>query len=495
LIGTVLDGRYKVLRKLGVGGMGEVYLGEHLLLQRKEAIKVLKSRLAGDASHLARFRREARATNRVQHANIVSFYDFGRLPDGRLYLTMEFADGPNLEQVLKVEERIPADRAARMLACMARAIGYAHSKGVIHRDLKPDNIIVISPGSPEETLKILDFGVAKITAPGYMESLAISREGEVFGTPAYVSPEQIRGVRDDSRIDIYAMGCIGYELVTGETPFVGRPMAVLEAHMDQIPIPPSQRRSDVLIPGELDELIMRCLEKDPDKRPQTGEELATLLDQIALPSLPFIAVSPSARPGSFGGEDTVEGLPQGIISPDETTTGVYAKRAEQAYNEATLKIGEAMCDLGYTDPDLLVCLAQLHQLTQDIALSESTLMELARREAAIVQQSREREASLRFALAELNFDHKTDPGGSKSVKEIMERLEARLSGLKEQTDAELASLTEQQITQTAEKAHMLDESAELYGRLHTIVEAQLPSMGHHQAIAELITERAKIKRS
>jgi hypothetical protein len=340
---------------------------------------------------------------------------------------------------------------------------------------------------------VLDFGVAKITDPGYMESLAISKEGEVFGTPAYVSPEQIRGVRDDPRIDIYAMGCIGYELLTGETPFVGRPMAVLEAHMDQIPLRPSQRVPDVLIPVELDDLIMRCLEKDPARRPQTGEECAAIADQIAMPSSPFIVYKPRAkRPSNFSTEDTEEGLPTGIIAADEVTTGVFAKRAEDARNELTLRLGEAMCDLGYTDPELLVLLAQLHQTTQDLQILDEGLQELARRETLISQQAREREASIRFAIAELNFDRKTDPGGSQSVLQAIAQLEERLAGLKAQTDSDLTDLTERQITQTAERAHLHDECAALYRRLDAIVSANLPSMSHHGVIADLSRERDKV---
>ena len=166
MIGTIVDGRYRILKRLGSGGMGEVYLGEHLEHGRHEAIKVLKSRFARDKGHLARFRREARATNRVQHENIVSFYDFGKLEDGRLYLTMEFADGPNLEECLQREGRIEKGRAVSILRQLSSAVDFAHSKGVIHRDLKPQNLVLVQPPGRPDTLKILDFGVAKITAPG-----------------------------------------------------------------------------------------------------------------------------------------------------------------------------------------------------------------------------------------------------------------------------------------------------------------------------------------
>jgi tRNA A-37 threonylcarbamoyl transferase component Bud32 len=492
LIGTVIDGRYRILRRLGAGGMGEVYLGEHLLLKRQEALKVLKRRLARDEGHLARFRREARATNRVQHPNIVSFYDFGKLPDGRLYLSMEFADGPNLKECLEQEGRFEVPRAVAILRQLALAIEYAHSKNVIHRDLKPQNLVLVQePGHPD-TLKVLDFGVAKITAPGYMEQMAITREGEIFGTPAYISPEQIRGVSDDPRIDVYALGCIGYELLTGEPPFVGRPMSVLEAHVSDVPESPSHRCMEAQIPAELDEIILDCLIKERDLRIQTAGHVAELLASLRLAPAGHVprGISQGALSG-FESEATLEGIPEAALEDRDAavTTDVHAIHGSVVLRKILRSLGESMCDLGCSDPKLLVLLAEVSQVEEELKEIREELHDLVRSDELVTLKARERTASLRFALGELRFGRSDE---DESVAQGIEVLTKRLADAEEQTRIQHATITERQITQTAERAHKYEELGALDHRLNLLIDTHAEEMSKHEVIAELLENRARV---
>ncbi len=498
VIGTIVDNRYRILKQLGTGGMGEVYLGEHLEHGRHEAIKVLKSRFARDKGHLARFRREARATNRVQHENIVSFYDFGKLEDGRLYLTMEFANGPNLEEVLQSEGRLEKGRAVSILRQICLAVDFAHSKGVIHRDLKPQNLVLVQlPGRPD-TLKILDFGVAKITAQGYTENMAITKEGQLFGTPAYIAPEQVRGVNDDPRTDLYAIGCIAYALLTGETPFVGRPMAVLEAHMSDIPQAPSQRCVEADIPRELDTIVLSCLEKDPENRMQSGVAMAEALDSLRLTSGHVVmgrGLGPDTMAGFSSGDATTEGLPSLLnLSDDEGgSTDVYTNRYDLQLRATMRQLAENICDAGCSEPALLVVLAESNQIEQELIELREELTYLNRSDQLVAQKGREREASLRFALGELKFERSTKKTHSAETDSAISALRKRLSDVSEQTRIHHNSIIDKQINTTAEQAHKLEELKKIDERLEQLVERYAEGMRGNEQIANLLDERDRLR--
>ncbi len=495
MIGTIVDGRYRILKRLGAGGMGEVFLGEHLDHGRHEAIKVLKTRFARDKRHLARFRREARATNRVQHENIVSFYDFGKLEDGRLYLTMEFADGPNLEEVLQSEGRIDKGRAVSILRQICSAVDYAHSKGVIHRDLKPQNLVLVQlPGRPD-TVKILDFGVAKITAPGYNESLAITKEGQLFGTPAYIAPEQVKGINDDPRTDVYAIGCIAYALLTGETPFVGRPMAVLEAHMSDDPEPPSQRCLEADIPRELDTIVLQCLEKNPENRLQSAAIVEELLSALRLNS-GHIHVGRglgNETLAGFGSDITIEGMPPELSlgEDDGRSTDVYANRYDLQLRRVMRALAESICDSGCSEPALLVVLAEVNQVEQELDELRAELAYLGRSDQLVEQKGREREASLRFALGELKFE-RTMKGEDTERDAAIESLGRRLADVQEQTRQHHNSIIDKQINRTAEQAHKLEELREIDERLTDLVNRYADEMQDNERVATLVEERSRL---
>src|SRR5262245_49194789 len=256
MIGTILHDRWRILSELGRGGMGEVYLAEHIALGRKEALKILKATLAIDPTFVSRFRREARAVNRLRHPNIIAVYDFGQLNDNRFYLSMEYAEGVSVLSALRAVGQFSVSRALHVLGQLAYALHHAHSRGVVHRDLKPDNLILVGH---DEVLKVLDFGVAKIVAPDHAESMALSNTNLIWGSPRYMSPERVRGIGDDPRSDIYAMGVIGFELVTGLPPFEGTSDEVIRAHLRKEPDAPSSWRSGAGIPAELDAVVLKCM--------------------------------------------------------------------------------------------------------------------------------------------------------------------------------------------------------------------------------------------
>jgi len=274
LMGTLVDQRYEVVAAIGEGGMGTVYKVRHAALGRPFAMKVLRRDLASDDKLAARFIQEAKATAAVKHPNVVAITDFGRLPDGRPYFVMELCNGQTLSQALKTEGPLDPGRAARIGVKVARALAAAHEAGVIHRDLKPENVFLIAAASGEVDVRVVDFGAALIVGGGRM-----TKTGVVFGTPHYMSPEQASGQAIDHRADIYALGIILYEMLTGKVPFEADTfMGVLSKHMFVTAAPPSDALGKPGALGALDEVALHAIEKHPDRRYLTMEALARDLD-------------------------------------------------------------------------------------------------------------------------------------------------------------------------------------------------------------------------
>jgi serine/threonine-protein kinase len=269
-------GQYKLKRLIGSGGMGDVYLGEHQLMKRPCAIKVIRPEKAGDPKVLARFEREVQATARLSHWNSIDIFDYGRADDGTFYYVMEFLPGMNLAELVRRYGPMPAARAIHLLRQACDALQEAHDVGLVHRDIKPANIFASLRGGLFDVAKLLDFGLAKPLSD--LDGAQITQEGTITGSPQYMSPEQAVGDREpDARSDIYAMGSVLYFALTGRPPFEDeRPMKVLIAHAHDTPQPPSQHNPDV--PDDLEAVIMRCLQKGPDDRYQSAFELAQALD-------------------------------------------------------------------------------------------------------------------------------------------------------------------------------------------------------------------------
>ncbi|MGE0322068.1 MAG: serine/threonine-protein kinase [Polyangiaceae bacterium] len=278
LLGSIVDGRYEVLSVLGEGGMGTVYRVRHTTLGRAFALKVLRKDLAGDRELAARFIQEAKAAASVSHPSVVQITDFGALDGEQPYFVMEMLEGQSLGWLIQHGGAIPAARAVRILRQVAEALGAAHAAGIVHRDLKPDNIHVGSAaGSGSDVVKVLDFGLAKVAGAS-----RLTRQGMVFGTPHYMSPEQASGGSVDHRADIYALGVVMYEMFTGRVPFEADSyMGVLTKHMYVAPTPPSEIIAAARELGALEDMTLRCLQKKPLQRFQSMADFIEELDRVA----------------------------------------------------------------------------------------------------------------------------------------------------------------------------------------------------------------------
>jgi eukaryotic-like serine/threonine-protein kinase len=280
LLGQTVSGRFLLEELVGQGGMGRVYKARHLGLHRPVALKLLKPAFLGDPTLVGRFEREAAAASRLHHPNVVSVLEFGSTgPDGTLFIAMEYVDGKDLRVVLRDEWPLPEARLCHLLAQVLSALGEAHARNVIHRDLKPENIMVAKRLDEGERVTVLDFGIAKILDG---DLPALTRKDVVCGTPQYMAPEQATGAGLDARSDIYAVGVILYQLCTGRLPFDG-PSAidVLTQHVNDLPQAPRQRSPGASISEAMERLILRALEKDPARRPQSAEEFRRLLLAVA----------------------------------------------------------------------------------------------------------------------------------------------------------------------------------------------------------------------
>jgi serine/threonine protein kinase len=282
-IGKELAGKYRIDGFLKRGGMGAVYKGTHLMLGKPVAIKLINPELVTSADIVDRFQREARAAANLTHPNIVIVHDLGQTAEGELYIAMELVVGRSLKQVIKEDGPMEPDRAVQQLKAMCSALALAHRNGVIHRDLKPQNIMVSEDSEGNEVPKILDFGIAKTFEP---DSTALTATGTVIGTPQYMSPEQAKGMAVDMRSDLYSLGIILYEMLVGKVPFDDNSIpAVLVKHLSEMPAPPRQLRAD-LSPA-LEAVVLRTLEKDPEKRYQSAEELSQGLEQALVGVAPL----------------------------------------------------------------------------------------------------------------------------------------------------------------------------------------------------------------
>jgi eukaryotic-like serine/threonine-protein kinase len=272
-------GQYHLGRLLGAGGMGEVYLAEHMLLKRPCAVKLIRAGCATNPRALERFEREVRLTATLSHPNIVEIYDYGRAEDGTYYYVMEYLSGLSLTELVDRHGVLSPGRVVYLLRQVCEALGEAHAAGLIHRDLKPSNIFAARRGGTGDVAKLLDFGLVLSRAGS--DSAHLSGEGKVLGTPLYMSPEQVRGGRElDGRSDLYSLGAVAYYLLTGRPPFDGEDgIGVMIAHAHDPVAPPSRGRADV--PEDLEGVVLRCLTKDPAERFPDAERLEHALGECA----------------------------------------------------------------------------------------------------------------------------------------------------------------------------------------------------------------------
>jgi len=298
----VLNGRYEVESRLGEGGMAKVFAGTDRLLGRKVAVKVLSSQYAQDKTFVERFRREAQAAAGLNHPNVVSVFDTGS-DDGVHYIVMEHVEGRTLAHIIGEEGALPPARAVEIAVDVCRALSSAHEKGMVHRDVKPGNMLL----TPDGGVKVADFGIARVASG---EPLTVT--GSVMGTASYLSPEQARGGSIDARSDIYSLGCVLYEMLTGKTPFAGDSLvSIAYKHVEEEPTAPSL--VNPAVPAGLSAVVTKAMAKDPADRYQSADEMAGELREASADAAPAKAVPTNERtevlPVSPGGRTTTAPLP------------------------------------------------------------------------------------------------------------------------------------------------------------------------------------------
>jgi tRNA A-37 threonylcarbamoyl transferase component Bud32 len=299
LIGQVLSGRYRILAKLGEGAMAAVYLAEHTAVGKTIVLKVLLPDLASQPEFVEGFLREARIAAEIRDDHVIDIFYSGRSPEGYVYLAMEHVDGKTLFDVLAEDGPLPWPRARPLLVQIAGALAAAHAQGVVHRDVKPENVLVGKPGTADESCKVVDFGIANAHGDAH-----VGGESSVAGTPEFMSPEQAQGRSPDPRDDVYAFGCLMYQVLTGDVPFRDEDMArLLLMHLRDPVQPPRQRRPDLEIPGAAQDIVLRALEKTREARWQSMAEVRDKLGGVeALPApaaevpATALALSPSIAP-------------------------------------------------------------------------------------------------------------------------------------------------------------------------------------------------------
>ena len=340
-LGRTIAARYRLIRRLGSGGMSVVYLARHELIARLSAIKILRPELSLITEHRERFLREARAVNRINHANIVEITDVGE-SDGIAYLVMEFVEGESLLTTIQ-RGRVPWPRALRIGMQVASALARAHQMGVIHRDLKPENILLVKltpEDNDSELVKLTDFGIAKVTGE---PSLTLNEQ--LFGTPGYIAPEYVGGLGIDGRSDIYSLAVVVYEMITGVLPFEGKGQSeLLLKPLTTAPIPPSQRIDG--LPPDLESLILRCLARDPKDRPHDAfavhDAFADVVRRFAPSASNAPVRGPSVLPPDNAREPSETVLDMKATVP---TGGAESLRVGHPTHEMSSKWSGALADL------------------------------------------------------------------------------------------------------------------------------------------------------
>ncbi|MBX3262513.1 MAG: serine/threonine protein kinase, partial [Labilithrix sp.] len=302
LVGQVVSGRYRIQKLIGEGGMGAVYLAEHTLMRKRVALKLLHAEMSTDEEVLARFRREAEAAAHVEHPNVAAATDFGQTEDGAFFLVLEYVEGTSLRDVLAAGAMAPA-RALHVARQIALALERAHGAGIVHRDLKPENVMLVQKGDDPDFVKVLDFGIAKVEPhPQRDTTQPLTRLGTILGTPEYMAPEQALGEPVGPPADLYAVGVMLYEMLTGKHPFdADDRMAILSMHI-VAPVPAMADRNPAIdVPPPIEALVRGLLEKDAKLRPPGARALVDAAERAAAESgleLPQLAARAFGRESS-----------------------------------------------------------------------------------------------------------------------------------------------------------------------------------------------------
>jgi serine/threonine-protein kinase len=320
LVGAIVADRYHVLRKLGEGGMGQVYLAEHVKMGRKSALKVMNPAMVKDADAISRFNREAANASRINHPHVADVYDFGETSDGIIYLAMELVEGPSLTKLIADEGPLPPGRAAAIVRQAADALAVAHDMGIVHRDLKPDNIMIARNRDGSDCVKIVDFGIAK-AADNVAQK--VTKTGLVIGTPEYMSPEQLAGDKLDGRSDIYALALVTFNMLTGRLPFPAETaQESMIMRLTEAPRKLAEMRPEVAWPGEVQAALDKALERDATARYATASEFGRALSESL------------DRMDAVGSAPVPVEIPQAAADASHATLPVTRVRPERPSNAA-----------------------------------------------------------------------------------------------------------------------------------------------------------------
>lgn len=355
MVGKIIGDKYEVLETIGGGGMGMIYKAKHILMKRIVAIKMMHPQYVSSASNLKRFQQEAQAASALSHPNILAVFDFGLTPEGAPFLVMDFLEGTNLAEVLDEVGLLPASRATNIFAQACAGLAHAHSKGVIHRDLKPGNIMLVEFDQRKDFVKIVDFGIAKVLPSGdESESSHLTQTGEVFGSPLYMSPEQCRGRNLDIRSDIYSLGCVMYRTLTGSSPFFGQdPMECMYKQVNEAPNKFFETNPDTKAPEALEAIVFKCLAKEPADRFQTMSELKDALLEFAI-NTPGVVLDPEVM-GSLQSSTSLTPLVKPPPASIENTREITKpqKQTKPPVNAAPTPANAATAQLPSASPPVI----------------------------------------------------------------------------------------------------------------------------------------------
>jgi len=356
LVGSVLADRYHIVRRIGEGGMGQVYLAEHVKMRRRSAVKVLHQGMVNDPDAIARFNREASNASQIQHPNVAAIYDFGETEDGLIYLAMEFIDGEPLRKLIERQGALTAAQSADITRQVADALEAAHEMGIVHRDLKPDNIMIARGRSGEDVAKVVDFGIAKATSG---DDQKVTRTGLAIGTPEYMSPEQLSGDTLDNRTDIYSLGLVAFNMLTGQLPFpaVSSREAMI-ARLTERPRTLAEIKDDVAWPPALQTVMDRALASHPkDRYAHAGEFGRDLVKAVA--AMPESALSSTGTLAIAAAHPNAPTVKRSVTPPPAvpSATAITPPAARPAVRRPTPLIAGAPTQVDDSGPGRIVLTA------------------------------------------------------------------------------------------------------------------------------------------
>jgi serine/threonine protein kinase/predicted nucleic acid-binding Zn-ribbon protein len=531
MLGRIIGGRFEIVRMIGQGGMGAVFEAKHQTLPRKFAIKILRPELARSRDFVERFRREAVAAGRIEHPNIIYITDFGTMDEGSLYLVMEFLEGAGLDQLLSRHVRLPLSRAIPILAQVADALDAAHQVDVVHRDLKPENILLSEVRGRKDIVKLFDFGIARVRTPEYAEE-ALTAKGQVFGTAEYMSPEQATGEECDGRSDIYAVGCLAYELLTGDPPFTGQPVKILQSHVNKAAPAPSTRLKDHPVPPAFDALVLRCLAKDPKDRYQTGAELRQDLLKVrgllysmgaeiaqrrnATGRMMVISDKHMAEGWrSLGGQvpelfasgaDPVVAMPRLTLTGGQPRVGANLDQLHSDYHEVLRELAIAMVQAVLAPPETSDELERLLAVEEEIASLTGTIALAEQNFDRIRYEQGQREKRLRYAMFDLSMERaqlegraKADPTQAQGLAHQIADYDFQIGELSKSTaevdrerSLQIAELDREVQQYREARRNREQESQDLYQKLHAQIEALRPAV-QDAGILQLYERLSKVR--